>query len=1269
MGSLAQKRLVPRLFLVWAVLLGFAEGAAAGEPVEARLIEAWRWREIPRPVGAGPLLALRQLGDGSILTVHPSAVLLYDGCRWKSWGSPPWRDDEKLESVMPLPGGIACVAAGRVRVASPAGDWRTLHTLPKREFDAFLAANGAGRAVACFDDEVWEIDLKGIRPLFDAPPGGSHWSRLGYDASGKLWVLTSAGLFRREGTTWEGVKWPEDAPRRPEGGIFVIREREIWIVPREYVPGIAVIHWDGKELRVIREPSRALALRSLAPLGEQEFIASTRAGGLIHYRRGVWRIIEGRTGGPSQACVIPLLHEGKRLLVTDAAGSLWACDLVSERWQSTSAPEGLGGAMTNVLAPSRLGGLWLGTDGGVWRCENGQAADIVTEAAGIPLRGITALHEDAEGGLWVGSGAMFPGVLHHDGVSWRHLDDPAGTAGFCVHAIRPAADGGLWFLLLSSWPGRESEGGVAHYLNGRWRRFTTEHGLPHDRCYDLTRRPDGSEIIGTQRGIAEWRAELWTELLPRPSHRAFAIHADRSGDIWIATGLDCTALSRRREGAFLPLEGTAWQRATASAFLEDSSGSLWMTNHNGLFRFDGTLVHEPSREPGLSHQAFWPILDAGEGAIWLGSMGGSLVRHCPDDRQPPQILSLDAIRDVRTGSLIVRWEGIDPWHTTPASLLRYRWRLDGGAWSAAEASSALQIENLDAGAHRFEVQPYDLAGNTPEDAALLAFSIPPTFWSRAGVRVAAAAILLSLAALLAWIARQRRAARRHEQEALAASERHYRTLVEQSDLILVVIGRDGAIDYMSPIAERIFGRSVEEFKRYPECIRELIHPEDLPRRDEMARARADGDPRVLAAELRVRGQTPEWRHLLTRQAPRRDAQGGVCGYDLVSLDITERRRVEEVVERAERASSLGLLAGGVAHDFNNVLVSILGNAGLARSTLAADAPAQLHLAEIENASQRAANLCRQMLAYAGKAKVDFEPVELSEIVRETVRLLRISVPRNVTLHLMLASEPLPVTGDPIQLGQVIMNLLTNAVDAIGSAAGSVTFTTGAMFASRTYLEGGRLGADMSDGDYVFLEVSDTGSGMTAAEQEHIFEPFYTTKVGGHGLGLAATRGIVRTHHGAISLRSSPDLGTTFRILLPRAVQTASPSVPENPPPSKTVLVVDEDASVRATARAVLEAEGFRVLHASRAREALGILSDRGGGIDALLLDPQLPDMDGETLLASIRSAHATLPIVMADGEGLSEQQGAASFPTVTDRLGKPYGREALLRALRGVLDR
>jgi PAS domain S-box-containing protein len=386
-----------------------------------------------------------------------------------------------------------------------------------------------------------------------------------------------------------------------------------------------------------------------------------------------------------------------------------------------------------------------------------------------------------------------------------------------------------------------------------------------------------------------------------------------------------------------------------------------------------------------------------------------------------------------------------------------------------------------------------------------------------------------------------------------------------------------------------------------------------------------------------------------------------AGVMSVAMDITERRaseaqRLQSRVERGQRLETLGLLAGGIAHDFNNLLGIILGSASIARGKAPEGSALHGTLERIELAATTGAELTRQMLAYSGRGSFVVEVAEISGIVSEISDLLRVSVDKNATLQLDLHEGALRCRIDVAQVRQVVLNLVTNASDAIRQEPGTITIRTGMVEADAEYLATSYLGEDLAAGRYAFVEVSDTGAGMDADTQNRMFDPFFTMKEAGHGLGLAATLGIVRGHGGTLRVFSQLGQGTSVRVLLP--VVDAPVSQPRGQQasgadhaPSGTVLVVDDEPAMRLMIAEGLRGVGYEVVEAENGDACLAIIDAGETEVDLILLDMTMPGMNGRETFAALRERGVEAPVLLSSGysqDDASLEDGIAGF------IHKPY---------------
>jgi two-component system, cell cycle sensor histidine kinase and response regulator CckA len=421
------------------------------------------------------------------------------------------------------------------------------------------------------------------------------------------------------------------------------------------------------------------------------------------------------------------------------------------------------------------------------------------------------------------------------------------------------------------------------------------------------------------------------------------------------------------------------------------------------------------------------------------------------------------------------------------------------------------------------------------------------------------------------------------------------------------------------------------------------------------------------------------RWVLAHSAAIRDDSGVVVGRVGTVDDITEtrqaaeaQRQLEQKMLRAQKLESLEVLAGGIAHDFNNLLVGVLGNASLALLDLAVESPAYAPVLDIERAAQRASDLTRQMLAYSGRGQFVVEPVDLSELVSEMGSLLRTVLSRQARLTFDLdATLPL-IEADATQIRQVVMNLITNASDAVGDDGGRIVLRTGRQEVTAGSIDAEVVGDSLAGGDYVFVEVQDTGVGMSEQTQSRVFEPFFTTKFTGRGLGLAATLGIVRGHRGGIRIHSAIGQGATFRVLLP-ATDAARPVAAAADPAVRgdglgAVLVIDDDETVRVVARRLLERRGFRVAVAVDGLDGLAQFSEAPGDFALVLLDLTMPKLGGVETMAALQELAPDVRVLLTSG--YREREVATRFAGMEPAgfVQKPFRAEELYSAVTRALN-
>jgi len=508
------------------------------------------------------------------------------------------------------------------------------------------------------------------------------------------------------------------------------------------------------------------------------------------------------------------------------------------------------------------------------------------------------------------------------------------------------------------------------------------------------------------------------------------------------------------------------------------------------------------------------------------------------------------------------------------------------------------------------------------------------------------------------------------EEALRTSEERFRCFLAACQEGFLRVGAGGAIlECNEQLAQLLGCKDAAELLCHH--LTDFVFPEDRAALLAREAIRRQGQSERYVLRVRRLDGTERW--LQVSAAPQRDASGEVVAGMAFLADVTESRALESRLNRAQTLESLGTLAGGVAHDFNNLLVGILGGADVARQELPPGHPAQESLRIVTEAAQRAGGLCRQLLAFAGRAEPRLEPVHLGALVKETADLLGVSAGRRRTLRCQVEPDLPDVMGDPHQLRQVLLNLVTNAAEASG-AGDAISLSARQVVLDAQALRTFQFGDAGEAGRWVQLQVTDLGHGIAPAVLARIFDPFFSTKASGRGLGLAATLGVVRRHGGCIRVESELGSGTTFTILLPPNKRSESTRpAPSSDGPSDhlrlqgRVLVVDDEPTVRRVARRILSGIGLEVTEADDGLEGAAAVEADPSRYALVLLDLTMPGLDGVGALARIRAAAPGLPVILASGYAQEEARARLRELRVTELVEKPYDvatlREACRRAL------
>jgi len=535
-----------------------------------------------------------------------------------------------------------------------------------------------------------------------------------------------------------------------------------------------------------------------------------------------------------------------------------------------------------------------------------------------------------------------------------------------------------------------------------------------------------------------------------------------------------------------------------------------------------------------------------------------------------------------------------------------------------------------------------------------------TVWLGIGIPIGGSQIVLTFDHLQHRLAKSL-FERERALEALEESNERFRAIAEHAHDLIVESNASSGIRYVNPqfcatlgyTPEEVLGRHIADF---------AWDKNDFPSRSDLVGKREFFFPR---ARIRHRDGTPRWIESSARTYLR-DREAHIV---LIARDVTERRLADERLRKAQKLESLGLMAGGIAHDFNNLLTGILGNADLALLHLEADQPAREFVEQVIASSELAAELTRQIQAYSGSSPFEVRSMDVSKEIRRRSELLHTAVGDRLTLEFDLADGLPAVEADPTVFAQVLMNLILNAAEACGEGPGLIRVATGRI----------RIGGQapvpvtgsLEDGEYVFVEVADTGHGVDDSIRDRLFDPFFTTKETGRGLGLSVVHGVVTMLRGAMTIDSTPEKGALFRLFLPTTQQVIIDE--SSPRPTLLgrdgILVLDDNVTVLAVVREALERYGYRVFIAENGTQAEQLMAEHGAQIAMVLLDAVLQGELSEQVLDRLQRLRPNVPVLLMSGyDQVEAMTRFAEGRHIAGFLSKPFSSESLVSRVRATLD-
>jgi PAS domain S-box-containing protein len=553
----------------------------------------------------------------------------------------------------------------------------------------------------------------------------------------------------------------------------------------------------------------------------------------------------------------------------------------------------------------------------------------------------------------------------------------------------------------------------------------------------------------------------------------------------------------------------------------------------------------------------------------------------------------------------------------------------------------------------------------------------PTVWQQYKWRIVGtiAVVVLQTVLICALLIQRKLVQRRatalvEAQRVLQESEERFRRVFEEGPLGLALVGKDYRfLKVNSSLCEMVGYPEVELIRK---TFTDITHPDDVRTDIELAAQLFKCEIPFYCIQKRYVKKTGEIIWINLSASVIRDHLGEPL-YGLAMIeDITEVKRTREQAFARQKLESVGTLASGIAHDFNNLLGGVLAQAELGLEDLAAGSNPQAELRAVRDAAVRGSEIVRELMVYAGKETAVVGLVDVSQIVAEMLEFLKVSVSKHAVMEANLGKDLPPVRANSAQLRQIVMNLVTNASDAIGDRDGVIRVSTSRLKVGR---ESGELSYRLADGDYLQLEVTDTGRGMSLETQAKVFDPFFTTKSAGHGLGLAVVQGIVRGLGGSIDVMSAPGNGTTFQILLPFA-ETADPATPDaisaieestRSSQPRSVLLVEDESPLRQAVGKMLRRRGLKVFEAGDGSSAISLLRANMGKIDLILLDLTIPGASSREVVAEAAHLRPDIRVILTSAYSQEMTKGTVSAPQVRSFIRKPFQLEDLVKTLENAL--